>query len=142
MVLGKLRILAPTIDLEAPDQPYAEDGSPLTFSAMLEYVRRMWGDKVIFQQKARRTWTRASANDVYERSHQVAAGLIDLGLQPADRVALIMENGVDWLYAYYGIVLAGGVAVPMYYELKTSETPGMTAHATPRMANHPPRATP
>jgi long-chain acyl-CoA synthetase len=36
--------------------------------------------------------------------------------------------------AYYGIVLAGGIGVPIYYDLKPSEIADMVAHADPAMA--------
>ena len=134
MVLSRLRTLAPAATESDPHRPYDAEGFPLTFPAMLEYSRRTWGDKTIFQQKARRQWTRVSANEIFERSQQIAAGLIAEGLQPGERVALILENSIDWLCAYYGIVVAGAVAVPMYYELKSSEIEEMIAHAEPQMA--------
>ena len=134
MVLSRLRTLAPSVDASDRHHPYDAEGFPLTFPAMLEYSRRTWGDKTMFQQKARRQWTRVSANDVFERSHEMAAGLIAEGLEPGERVALILENSIDWLCAYYGIVIAGAVAVPMYYELKASEIEEMIAHAEPQMA--------
>ncbi len=133
MVLSKLRILGANAE---PDEmpPAPRDGEPATFPELLELNRRTWGDKIAFQQKVRREWRRYSHNDTYRRSYEIAAGLAALGVQPGERVAIILENGYDWICSYYGIVLTGAVAVPIYYDLKTSEIEQMVDHAEPVMA--------
>ncbi|HZP58129.1 MAG TPA: AMP-binding protein [Dehalococcoidia bacterium] len=137
MVLNRLRILNSAEAAGVRDESF-----PLTLPEMLEYARATWGTKVIFQQKLRRDWLRYSAHDVYQRSHDVAAGLIALGLRQGDRVAIVLENGLDWLCAYYGTVLAGGVGVPLYYELKPNEIAEMAERAGARIAIVSPRARP
>ena len=44
-----------------------------------------------------------------------AAAMIDLGLQPGDRVAILSFNRVEWMVADLGTMLAGGVVVPIYH---------------------------
>ena len=61
------------------------------------------------------------AEATWRRANDFSAGLIALGLRPGDRVAIICENGLSWAIGYYGISLAGGVAVPLYIELKSAE---------------------
>lgn len=51
---------------------------------------------------------------LYERSGRVAAGLQALGLKPGDRVGLTLTQPLAFAEAYFGIVLAGGVPVPIY----------------------------
>jgi long-chain acyl-CoA synthetase len=111
-----------------------EDGAPRNFSQLLDYSLRTYGDKPLFQQKMRREWQRYSAVDLHARAHTLAAGFASLGLRPHDRVAIILENGYDWVCAYYGIVLNGAIAVPIYYDLKPDEIEGMATHAEPTMA--------
>jgi long-chain acyl-CoA synthetase len=134
MVLSRLRILGSPYDPDVDEETHAEDGSPMTFPALLERSRREWGDKIAFQQKVRSKWTRYSHHDVYARSYELSAGLIDLGLRQGDRVALVLENSIEWICAYYAIVLAGGIAVPLYYELKPSEIAEMASHTDTRLA--------
>jgi long-chain acyl-CoA synthetase len=52
----------------------------------------------------------------------VAAGLAQRGLAPGDRVALGMHNVVHFPIAYFGILRAGGVVVPLNVMLTESET--------------------
>jgi long-chain acyl-CoA synthetase len=131
MVLGKLRnSTEDDADREAPPSILGPD-DPRTFAELLEQNRRKFGSKTIFQTKVRRDWQRYSHEDVYQRSHALAAGFAGLGMRPGDRVAIILENSYDWICAYYGIVLGGGIAVPIYYDLRPSEIGDMVEHAEP-----------
>lgn len=49
-----------------------------------------------------------------ERAASVASGLQNLGVEPGEPVALILPTGQDYFFSFFGILLAGGVPVPMY----------------------------
>jgi acyl-CoA synthetase (AMP-forming)/AMP-acid ligase II len=51
--------------------------------------------------------------DVWERAARVAGGLREIGVQRGDRVAIRMANGIDWVLAFFGVQLVGGVVVPV-----------------------------
>jgi 1-acyl-sn-glycerol-3-phosphate acyltransferase len=44
----------------------------------------------------------------------VAAGLQQLGLSPGEPIGLMLPTGADYFFAFWGILLAGGVPAPMY----------------------------
>ncbi|MDQ3710231.1 MAG: AMP-dependent synthetase/ligase, partial [Actinomycetota bacterium] len=48
------------------------------------------------------------------RVREVAAGLIALGIQPGDRVALMSNTRMEWTVADLAILAAGAVTVPLY----------------------------
>ncbi len=48
-----------------------------------------------------------------ERVHRFAAGLLSLGLEKGDRVALISEGRNDWVTAELGILYCGAINVPV-----------------------------
>ncbi len=52
---------------------------------------------------------------------RLAAGLIKLGIEPGDKVAIWMPNLPEWITAYFAIAKAGGVVVPMNTRYKTHE---------------------
>jgi long-chain acyl-CoA synthetase len=54
-------------------------------------------------------------------SDQVARGLRDAGVQPGDRVGLMLPNVPQFPIAYFGILKAGAVVVPMNVLLKAPE---------------------
>lgn len=45
---------------------------------------------------------------------RVAGRLVSLGLQPGDRVGLVLPTGPDFYHAFFGAVLAGAVPCAMY----------------------------
>jgi acyl-CoA synthetase (AMP-forming)/AMP-acid ligase II len=51
--------------------------------------------------------------DLWTRAAHVAGGLGGMGVQYGDRVAIRLANGIDWVLAFFGVQLLGGVAVPV-----------------------------
>ena len=43
----------------------------------------------------------------------MAAQLVELGVAPGDRVALMAHNGLAWVAGFFGALAAGAVAVPI-----------------------------
>jgi fatty-acyl-CoA synthase len=48
------------------------------------------------------------------RAAKAAAGIAALGVEPKDRVALVLPTGKDFMDAFFGTILAGAVPVPLY----------------------------
>ncbi len=55
-----------------------------------------------------------SASEFLDTVERLARGLIGLGVQPGDRVALMSATRIEWTYVDYAILAAGGVTVPIY----------------------------
>ena len=68
------------------------------------------------------------------RVSRFAAGLRALGLNPADRVALVMKNCPEYFQAMYGIWHAGMAAVPVNAKLHAKEHAYILAHSGSRAA--------
>ncbi|HEY0401488.1 MAG TPA: AMP-binding protein [Blastococcus sp.] len=65
---------------------------------------------------------RVTYAQLWDGARRVAGGLRDAGVRTGDRVAVQLPNGVDWLLAFWGAHLAGGVVVPMNTRLAEAET--------------------
>jgi acyl-CoA synthetase (AMP-forming)/AMP-acid ligase II len=52
--------------------------------------------------------------DLYQRAETTCGGLQRLGLRAGDRVALIFPTCVEFFDAFFGILLAGAIPVPLY----------------------------
>src|SRR5436309_7594590 len=65
-----------------------------------EALVQLGGERVTYQQ-------------LWERATRVAGGLRAAGVHPGDRVANRLPNGNDWVYAFWGTLLAGAVVVPV-----------------------------
>jgi acyl-CoA synthetase (AMP-forming)/AMP-acid ligase II len=56
---------------------------------------------------------RLSYASLWDRAARVAGGLRGLGVQRGDRVAIRLGNGIDWVLAFLGAVLADAIVVPV-----------------------------
>ncbi|WP_216830284.1 class I adenylate-forming enzyme family protein [Alkalihalobacterium elongatum] len=73
-------------------------------------------NEYIISQK--KTWT---YSDVMKQSKQLAAGLIKLGLENHEHVALIFPNHPEFILSKFGVAAAGGILVPLNYRLKKED---------------------
>jgi acyl-CoA synthetase (AMP-forming)/AMP-acid ligase II len=64
---------------------------------------------------------RLTYRELWDRASRVAGGLRAAGVARGDRVAIRLGNGVDWVLACFGTVLAGGVVVPVNTRLTDDE---------------------
>ncbi|MFV0534163.1 MAG: AMP-dependent synthetase/ligase [Cumulibacter sp.] len=60
------------------------------------------------------TWTSLSWDETKQRAYEWAAGLIDLGVQPQDRVAIASSTRVDWALADLSIMCAAAATTTVY----------------------------
>ncbi|WP_328555607.1 MULTISPECIES: AMP-dependent synthetase/ligase [unclassified Streptomyces] len=63
------------------------------------------------------TWAQAA-----ERVYAVAAGLIELGVEPEQRVALASSTRVEWILADLGILCAGAATTTVYPQTNAEES--------------------
>jgi acyl-CoA synthetase (AMP-forming)/AMP-acid ligase II len=54
-----------------------------------------------------------SLREILDRATRVAKHLMHEGLHKGDRVVVMLPTGPEWLAAFFGVLLAGGVAVPV-----------------------------
>ncbi|MFF8880339.1 long-chain-fatty-acid--CoA ligase [Streptomyces flaveolus] len=59
--------------------------------------------------------------EVWQRARAQAGALVELGVRPGDRVALMAPNTADFPQAYYAIAAAGAVVVPVHLLLSPAE---------------------
>src|SRR5947208_693207 len=59
-------------------------------------------------------WESRSFAEVGEIVRPLSLGLIDLGIEPQDRVAILANTRPEWTYADFAALSAGAVVVPIY----------------------------
>ena len=59
-------------------------------------------------------WHAFSFTDVEQQARTIAAGLLNQGYQPGDRIGLLSKNCAQWFIADLAIMMAGFVSVPIY----------------------------
>jgi 1-acyl-sn-glycerol-3-phosphate acyltransferase len=58
---------------------------------------------------------------LYRGAREVAGGLLEGGLRAGQSVALMLPTGRDFLLGFFGILLAGGVPVPIYPPMRLTQ---------------------
>ena len=59
--------------------------------------------------------------ELRQRARAVATGLRERGLQPRQTAAIMLPTGPEYFLAFFGILLAGGVPVPIYPPVRPSQ---------------------
>jgi long-chain acyl-CoA synthetase len=118
MVINPFRSKEPT---DPSRELLLTSATPPTIPELLADAAARFGSQLAYQQKVEGSWEQVSYDQLWRRSREFAAGLIALGLEKGDRVAIMCENGLPWVIGYLGTSIAGGVGVPLYTELKAPE---------------------
>jgi long-chain acyl-CoA synthetase len=104
--------------MEATTAPAAAQQSTgsKTIADLLPKAAELYGDRaaIKFKDKASGEWKDVSFREMGDIVSEIGRGLIDLGIQPGDRVSLLCNTRPEWTYADFGISTAGGVVVPVY----------------------------
>ncbi len=87
---------------------------PLLFQSCVE----QFADHIMFQEKKNGVYKGSTFRAIQALVHQCAAGLMSLGVQKGDRIALISEGRNDWVIAELGVLHAGGVSVPLSVKIE------------------------
>ena len=67
-----------------------------------------------------------------EKIHSAAAYLLEKGLKKGDCVVLTGKNSPEWAVAYLSILFAGGIVVPIDYQLKNEEVAYLSGRSRAR----------
>src|SRR5580700_1650257 len=85
--------------------------------------RRPTGDAVVFPHE------RLSYGELADRAGTLARGLIGLGIEPGEKVGVLMANSPDCVATIYAIALAGAVVVPINTRYRAVELPYVITNA-------------
>ena len=80
----------------------------------LEESTRLFPDKTALIHEE----VRATYKQVNTKANLVARWLMNLGISKGDRIILVLENCLEYVVSYYGVLKAGAVAVPLSSDLK------------------------
>ncbi|WP_181009050.1 long-chain fatty acid--CoA ligase [Streptomyces sp. SM12] len=67
-------------------------------------------------------WRSYSWGEAAERVFAIAAGLMDLGIRPEERVAIASSTRVDWILSDLGVLCAGAATTTVYPQTNAGET--------------------
>lgn len=74
-----------------------------------------------------------SFEQVFEQANQIAHKLIKANLKPQDKIAISFWNEPEFVFAYFGVLLAEGIVIPISPLLTQKETQNILKHAHARL---------
>jgi long-chain acyl-CoA synthetase len=74
-------------------------------------------------------WEEVTWEELARLARSVAARLVQLDVEPGDRVVLMAENRLEWIYCDFGIQSAGAVTVPIYPSTIASAAQAIAANS-------------
>lgn len=95
--------------------------------ASLQYAIAL--DFPMFSFKKDNEWVKVSNTEFIDRVNKTSKGLIALGVQPGENVALISENRIEWNILDFAIQQIGAVVVALYPNISTSDYAYIFNHA-------------
>jgi long-chain acyl-CoA synthetase len=104
-----------------------------TIADLLLRAAERYGDRPAVRVKRGGEWVDVSFAEVGTIVSEIARGLIDLGLEPGDRVALLCTTRPEWSYCDFAISAAGGVVVPVYPTNSPEECAWVAGNSEARM---------
>lgn len=95
----------------------------------LEQSSAFYPDKVaLIYQKQRITY-----NEINNQANILAHKLIEWGITKGERVVLILENSLEYVVSYYGVLKAGAVTVPLSTDIKESGLEFVVTETKPKI---------
>ncbi len=92
---------------------------------LFDYIVKQYDDGDIARfagSKIGEDWQFYSTSQVIEMSRKLASGMLDLGINPGDKVGIVVyKNRPEWLVTDLAILLIGAIGVPMYPTISSRE---------------------
>ena len=106
-----------------------------TIPQLFETSVEKYGTNILLWEKRGDKYQGTTYRETRDMVHEFAAGLLGIGIQKGDRVALIAEGRNDWVVSELGILYAGAINVPLSVKLnEQSELKFRLSHSGCRMA--------
>ncbi|MCZ6672231.1 MAG: long-chain fatty acid--CoA ligase, partial [Verrucomicrobia bacterium] len=109
------------------------NSKPTTLPHILFDRVKRYGNRVALRQKRYGIWNEISWKEYGESVCDVAAGLIDLGILPGDKVAVLSEDRLEWFYAELGIQTARATTVGIYPTDTKEQSSFIVGHSEARV---------
>jgi long-chain acyl-CoA synthetase len=88
--------------------------SSKTMADLMPLAAERWASAAAQRHKVGDEWKDISYVELADAVREISLGLIDLGIQPGERVSLLCQTRPEWTSTDFAISSAGAVVVPVY----------------------------
>jgi long-chain acyl-CoA synthetase len=103
-----------------------------TIADLLPLAVERYGDAPAQRFKVGEEWKDVSYAELGEAVKEVALGLIDLGIEPGDKISILAHTRPEWTEACFGILTAGATLVTIYQTNSPEECRYVLHHSDSR----------
>jgi len=89
---------------------------------IIQYQNKHFPQKVAFANKVDGEWKKYSTQQVIDKANQLSKGLIEYGIEPGDKIAIISTNNrAEWNITDIASLQVGAIDVPIYPTISPAE---------------------
>jgi long-chain acyl-CoA synthetase len=103
-----------------------------TMADLLGLAAAKQGSRPALRRKVGDEWVDTSYAELGRVVSETARGLIDLGIQPGERIAILSNTRPEWTYANFAILAAGAASVSIYQTNSPEECHYVLHHSESR----------
>ncbi|TGK97536.1 AMP-dependent synthetase/ligase [Leptospira levettii] len=101
-----------------------------TLNDVFYYAKRTYGSKEMFFAKDNaKNFKGRTFSDIFHEAENLALSLLQMGLQPGDRIGLMADNRTEWAIADIATLLNGAVNVPRGSDSTAQEIEYILSHS-------------
>ena len=100
-----------------------------TMADLAALAAEKYAGKTALRHKAGDEWVDVTYDELGTAVRETGLGLIDLGLEPGDKVAIVAHTRPDWTYSHFGILSCGAVSVSVYQTNSAEECHYVLEHS-------------
>jgi len=105
-----------------------------TFPRVVQRNATTFGERPAYREKAFGIWQGWTWIQAHEQVRALAIGLIDLGVEPADKIAVIGRNRPAFYWTMIAAQYVGAIPVPVYQDSSADEVAYVMEHCGARFA--------
>jgi long-chain acyl-CoA synthetase len=121
------------MEAATPAQPVERSTGSETIADLMGLAVERHADRVAVRHKRSGSWQDVTYREVGTIVSEIARGLIDLGLAPGDRIAILCQTRPEWSYCDFAATSAGAVVVPVYPTNSPEECEWVVGNSESRM---------
>ena len=104
-----------------------------TMADMGLLAARKFGDATALTHKVGDEWVKISYAEFGAAHSEIGRGLIDLGVQPGDKVAILSHSRPEWVYTNHAALATGAASVAIYQTNSPEECHYVLSHSESRV---------
>lgn len=103
------------------------------FDVLDNYLEKYPNQNAALACKRDGAWQKFSIQEYIELTNKISYGMLELGIQPGDKVGIVSSNRPEWNMIDFAIMQIGAVSIPIYPTISQDDYRHILNHAEMKM---------